>query len=422
MNDLPHVKQLVVKYNGLTVGRLHEGPSRGEITFQYDASWLSTGFDLAPNSLAFTALPQTAAHPLFHGLHGAFAASLPDGWGLLLMDREFKRQHGWSPNEILPLDRLAYIGTRAMGALEYHPAIELAITNQVNLAAILKSVDEVVSGTQTDVLTQLRIQGGSPGGARPKVTVARSKNNTEILSGFNTIPEGYEHWMIKFRGADDPVDMGRIEMAYADMAVAAGIEMPETELIRVPKINVKPGIDADDYFFAVRRFDRIGNRKLHVIALDAILYADYRIPSLDYEIVLGVTQGFTQNAVEVERAFRLACFNTLAHNQDDHGKNFAMLHTDSGWRLAPGYDLTFSTGMGAEHTTAVSGSGKPDRKSLLRLAAAFAIKTKRANEIIEQVFEAVKRWHQYSAKYGVSLESAERIEEALAGVRKIFSS
>jgi len=98
------------------------------------------------------------------------------------------------------------------------------------------------------------------------------------------------------------------------MAKAADIEMPETELIQVSNK------DADDYFFAVRRFDRIRNHKLHMIALDAILYADYRIPSLDYELVLGVTQGFTQSAVEVEKAFRLACFNALVHNQDDHGK------------------------------------------------------------------------------------------------------
>lgn len=157
-----------------------------------------------------------------------------------------------------------------------------------------------------------------------------------------------------------------------------------------------------------------------MIALDTILYADYRIPSLDYEIVLGVTQGFTQSSVEVERAFRLACFNVLAHNQDDHAKNFAMLHTDSGWRFAPAYDLTFSTGMGNEHTTAVSGSGIPDRKSLLKLAAAFAIKTQRANNIINDVLHTVSQWPEFATEQGVSKEWVLNIEEALVAIKNRF--
>jgi serine/threonine-protein kinase HipA len=413
---MKHVQQVLVMHDGMTVGKLHAGPKRGEITFQYDASWLSNGFDLAPNSLAFTNVTQIAPDPLFHGLHGVFAASLPDGWGLLLMDREFKRQLNWSPNEISPLDRLAYLGTRAMGALEYRPEMDLAIDEHVDLPTMLNSVNILLQGEQTEVLQQLYIQGGSPGGARPKVTVARSKNNSEVLSGFHTLPEDYEHWMIKFRAKNDPIDMGLIEMAYADMAKAAGIAMPETELIQIP--NLDSG--KDDYFFAVRRFDRSGNRKHHMLPLDAILYADYRIPSLDYEIVLGVAQGFSQSVVEVEKAFRLACFNTLAHNQDDHAKNFAMLHTDEGWQLAPGFDLTFSTGMGGEHTTAVSGSGKPDRKSLLKLAAAFAMKTQRANDVIDQVDDAVMKWPEFALRYGVSEESFGEVKRALGKVRSVF--
>jgi serine/threonine-protein kinase HipA len=415
MNEKLHVNRVVVLHEGRAVGKLHTGSNRGEILFQYDVAWLATGFDLAPGSLELTNEPQIARAPLFHGLHGVFAASLPDGWGMLLMDREFKRQHNWSPNEILPLDRLAYMGSRAMGALEYRPEMGLTINDHVDLPLILNSVEEVLRGEQTEVLQQLQIQGGSPGGARPKVTVARSKNSNEILSGFHTLPADYAHWMIKFRAKNDPADMGHIEMAYADMARAAGIEMPETELICVPDFN-----NIDDYFFAVRRFDRIGNHKLHVIALDAIVYADYRIPSLDYETVLGVTQGFTQSAAEVEKAFRLACFNVLAHNQDDHGKNFAMLHTDNGWRLAPGYDLTFSTGMGNEHTTAVTGNGKPDRKSLLKLAAVFAIKTQRANDVINSVLSSITAWPQFAVKQRVSKGSMDDIEEALVEIRKRF--
>jgi len=417
VTGLSHVSQLIVSHDGAPVGRLHEGPGRGEITFQYDPAWLRSGFDLAPHTLTFDSIPQTAPSPLFRGLHGVFAASLPDGWGLLLMDREFKRQSGWNPNEISPLDRLAYIGSRAMGALEYYPATDCTVSDQVDLSAMANSVDAVLRGEQPDVLSQLRIQGGSPGGARPKVTVARSKKQAEILSGFQTLPDGYEHWMVKFRAKDDPADMGHIELAYAEMAVAAGITMPETELITLRRAEN----ESDEHFFAVRRFDRAGNHKLHVLALDTILYADYRIPSLDYEIVLGVTQRFTQNAREVEKAFRLACFNVLAHNQDDHGKNFSMLHTETGWKFAPGYDLTFCAGMGGEHTTSVSGDGKPNRQSLMKLAAAFSIKPDRATAVIEQVIHAVKNWGFYADKNGVSTESKNAIANGLTAVENRFN-
>jgi len=193
-----HIEKLIVFHNGSTVGRLHTGPDRGEITFQYDTNWLSAGFDLAPNSLAFSSSPQTAPNALFHGLQGVFAASLPNGWGLLLMDREFKRQRNWNQNEITPLDRLAYMGSRAMGALEYRPEIDLNINDHIDLSTILSSVDDVLPGEQTNVLQQLQIQGGSPGGARPKVIVARAKNSNEILSGFHTLPAEYEHWILNF--------------------------------------------------------------------------------------------------------------------------------------------------------------------------------------------------------------------------------
>jgi len=211
--------------------------------------------------------------------------------------------------------------------------------------------------------------------------------------------------------------MGCIEMAYADMARCAGVEMPDTELIAVPTLG-SDGDTVTDYFFSVRRFDRHGNRKVHMIALDAILYADYRIPSLDYETVLGVTQRYTQSIQEVEKAFRLACFNVLAHNRDDHAKNFAMLYSDGAWKLAPGFDLTFSTGMGNEQTTSVLGNGKPGYQSLVQLAEVFAIKKSVAGAVIEQVSSAVNRWNEFAEKNGVTAASASMIEAALGNLKK----
>ena len=184
-----HVMRLNVLHGADIVGMLALA-DRGGVIFEYNPGWISNGFDLAPKSLTFDVKPQIAKDSLFDGLHGVFNDSLPDGWGLLLMDRFFKNNLGWGRNQITPLDRLAYIGTRAMGALSYQPEYESEVLeNSVNLSELAASVEKVLSGSVDDVFTQLRIQGGSPGGARPKVTVALSEHSREPLK--NSVPRSY---------------------------------------------------------------------------------------------------------------------------------------------------------------------------------------------------------------------------------------
>ena len=158
----------------------------------------------------------------FQGLHGVFNDSLPDGWGVLLMDRALKKHLNLERSQITPLDRLAYMGHRSMGALEYQPELlpEHQDGKMIDLENIAAQSEKVLHGETSDVLEELRICGGSPGGARPKVTVAFSDNMQNCLSSFGDLPEGYTHWIVKFRndsrsGEGDPVDMGRLEMAYA---------------------------------------------------------------------------------------------------------------------------------------------------------------------------------------------------------------
>ena len=407
-----HVDRLKVTYGAAEVGMLAI-TDRGQILFEYAPQWLAAGFDLAPRSLAFNGLPQIARDPLFNGLHGVFNDSLPDGWGLLLMDRVLNNQLGWSRHQITPLDRLAYIGQRAMGALSYEPEYEKErIEDIVDLSVLAASVETVLSGSTEDVFTQLRIQGGSPGGARPKVTVALSGNSPVCLSGFHKIPDGYQHWLVKFRSKEDPEDMGRAEKAYADMAKLSGVDMPETHLQRV-----KLGAREEDYF-AVRRFDREGNDRRHVITMAGLYYANFRTPCIDYKDILAATSILTKDARQVERAFRLMAFNVLTHNKDDHAKNFAFVYGPSGWELSPAYDLTFSHGMGNEHTTAIAGSGNPGRDKLLEIASAFRIAA--GAKIIEEVRHAVSLWPTLAKENGVSKETLDAIGQPLQKINSRF--
>ena len=274
-----HMQKLQVSMAGVAVGTLAQ-TERGQIWFEYDTSWIQSGFALSPTpSFELQLGAFKATNNTFDGLHGVFNDALPDGWGLLLMDRALKNKLGWDVHEITPLDRLAYIGNRAMGALEFKPSIENdEHTGAPSLAGLAEDALLVQEGSAVEVLRALTIHGGSPGGARPKVTLALDSDGGDVvMSGFEKIPANFDHWMVKFRSKNsDPACMGRIELAYAKMAALAKVDMPPSRLISA---NVR-GIE--EAFFAVKRFDRDKNKKLHVISLGGMLDASHREPCLDY--------------------------------------------------------------------------------------------------------------------------------------------
>ncbi len=413
-----HINRLRVSVGGATVGELGTDV-RGRIYFQYEPLWLESGFDLSPGTLPFNNEVQLSPEPqMFSGLHGVFNDSLPDGWGLLLMDRALREKAGWQAHEITPLDRLAYIGTRAMGAIKYEPAMPLTSETEVlDIAQLAESADQLLRGETPEVLRQLQIHGGSPGGARPKVTVALSAENEQCLSGVSQLPKdnnkGYEHWIVKFRSKEDPIDAGRSELAYARMAKLAGLDMPKSQLLEI-------GHGADcNAFFAVRRFDREGDERLHVLSLSGYIYADHRLPSVDYESIIKATYNISRSRVEAEKAFRLMVFNVMAHNKDDHSKNFAFIRREHSWELAPVYDLTFNSGINNQHSTDIAGSGNPQLKDIHQVAQNCGIKSWRT--ILEQVQGATERWDSLAEDEGVTAAERHKIGSALAVIRKRFN-
>lgn len=405
---IKHIKRLEVWIASNRVGLLGQN-ERGEIWFEYDPLWIKTGFPLTPLdqfSLKAGAFTTDQQNP-FNGLHGVFNDALPDGWGLLLMDRTFKKYFNWDPHEITALDRLAYIGNRAMGALEFREAIN--IIDDVELPSINNLATESVliqKSTQEEILNSLAIYGGSPGGARPKVTVALKRNGNSCISGFSVIPENYDHWIVKFRTQlSDPICMGRIELAYSKMAKLAKVEMPETKLISAQVQGKK------EEFFAVQRFDRIGNSKKHIVSLAGMLEISHRSPSIDYLDLLKAVQFVTNCDLEIEKAFRLMVFNVLAHNKDDHSKNFSFIYSDGLWKMTPAYDLTFSAGMNNQHSTAVMGLGLPTLESIQKVAQTMGIK--KSNQIIREVYEAVSQWIVIATEGNVSKKIISEYKKAI---------
>jgi serine/threonine-protein kinase HipA len=399
----------------LAVGRLAEQDHR--IYFEYDGTFLDAGIELSP--LKLPARPGLIEHTdhSFGPLPGVFDDSLPDGWGLLLMNRHFRRQ-GIDPAELSPLDRLAYLGTRTMGALTYHPPSREPEedTPLVDLYDLGRNAEEVLEGEAKDVLPALMRAGGSPGGARPKVLVG--VNDDCIISGEDDLPAGYQHWIVKFSAREDARDAGPVEYAYALMARAAGIDLPPTRLFEVDHGHGN-GRSRRRYF-GVQRFDRArGNRRIHMQTFANLIHANFRIPSTDYADLFKVTQALTHNHADLLRLFRLMVFNIAANNRDDHAKNFSFrLDDQTGeWSPAPAYDLTHSHGPGGEHSTTVLGEGRrPTRAHCLKLATQFGLRPRETSSIIDQVNAAIADWPRFADQASCTKKITTTISQSIGPI------
>ena len=376
---------------------------KGRILFQYAPGFLSKRIEISPIRLSLSGYVQSGPPDLFFGLPGVFYDSLPDGWGLLLMDRYFSKA-GISGYSIGALDRLAFIGDRGMGALVYRPGhkIESPGRKEIDIAALAKEAIHIFEGEPGEVLPQLLYLGGSPGGARPKVLIAYNELENRMISGVDDIPSGYRQFLVKFPAKTDPPYPGETEYAYSLMAREAGLKTPESRLF--------PGM-GDQKSFGIERFDRNGNDRFHIHTLGGLVYSDHRVPSCTYETALKATQALTRNREDIVALFRQMVFNIATHNRDDHVRNFSFVLDPIGtWRLAPAYDLTYSSGPGGEHSMTLAGEGRnPAIDHILSVGEEFGFRNEEVLQIIDRVDDAVGKWNTFSNKAGVPKSVADRI-------------
>jgi serine/threonine-protein kinase HipA len=388
---------------------------KGRAFFEYAPSFIASGASISPLHLPLEQRLYEGDRRLFEGLHGVFHDSLPDGWGQVLLDRALRRE-GADVAALTPLDRLARVGTRGMGALHYRPEYSAPPGEEdIDLERLNAESQKVLAGDSDAVLETLLALNGGSGGVRPKVLVGVSQDHSQLIHGTGKLPVGFDHWMVKFVGRGDPPDIGAIERAYAKMAVDAGIDMMPTELF--------PGKTGPG-FFGVKRFDRVGAGRLHVHSIAGLVNADLGITSISYGTLLNATRAVTKDHRQVEKMFDRMVFNVLAHNRDDHAKNHALLLRGDNWEASPAYDLTFSTGPGGEHSLDLAGNGRtPGRDDILTVAKKAGISATHANQAIEQVATAVARWREFAEEFGVGEENrreiAVRIDRQIVKARPI---
>jgi serine/threonine-protein kinase HipA len=386
------------------------------IYFQYNDDYLKNAHSLSPFHLDFSNRLHMAPKQPHNGLHGAFSDSLPDGWGTLLMDRVM-RQHGVLSNQLTALDRLAYVGDKAIGALSYSPESNYISKNEMafDIQQLASEALKVFDG-QTDHVLALLANAGSSGGARPKAQIYLNPQNVTQLSG--DVTSGLEPWLIKFTSSSLNLghEEGLCEAAYLTIAKKAGITVPTWQLI--PAGNNSPA----RAWLALKRFDCTANGgRYHMQSASGLLDADFRQPSLDYQDLIKAGQILCNTPKVGQDMFRRAVFNLFSANQDDHSKNWAFLMDDVGqWQPSPFYDATFSPTAYGEHSTAFSGFGKqPPLKIMQALAAQANFSSwKQAQMVIKEVLEAIQSFDQVAKTLDVKADTRRLICQYLENIRQ----
>lgn len=391
------------------VGRLAE---RNDIVyFEYDSEFAQGNLEISPIKLPLQrGLLELPATP-FEGLAGVFNDSLPDGWGRLLFDRKL-RSEGILPTDISTLDRLAYVGVQGMGALVYEPDQSPNMTDEmIDLDVLATQTEEVLEGSSEEVIEDLLALNGSSAGARPKAMIGIDSERKNISYGNNTLNGAFEHWIVKFPNTQDGKDAGVIEYVYALMAKDAGVIMPDVHLFSSKK---------GKGYFAVKRFDRDGNKKYHMHTVSGLIHSNFRFPSLDYEDLLTLSSVLTKDIREIEKMFRLAVFNVMAHNRDDHAKNFSFLMNEIGeWKLSPAYDITFSNGPGGEQSTMVMGEGRNITiNHLVKLGLEAKLSKVFIEEVIQQTQSALAKWENLASEHNVEETNINLIHRRLINTGK----
>jgi len=323
-----------------------------------------------------------------------------------------------------------------MGALEYTPATRiksLNATQQIALDSLLITAQQVLDARQNfnqnlpadepadrEAMLALLSVGTSAGGARPKAVLAFNHDFTQVRSGQVTVPDGFTHYLLKFDGVTehsqhqetfgDPLGYGAMEYVYSLLATACGIEMMPCHLLD----------EGPRRHFTTRRFDRIGNNKIHVQTLGAIAHVDYKMPgSFSYAELFGIARQLRLPAVDAEQLLRRLIFNLVARNHDDHAKNFAFMLKDGHWRLAPAYDLVYSYKPDSfwvnSHWMSLNGKRdnfiKADLYSLEKISPLF--NRRKINQLLDEICTAVCQWQQQAQQWQVPAALIKEVEKNL---------
>lgn len=404
---------------GKNVGLLSWDDKRGCSSFQFDRDFINNGLDIAPLVAPLSSAIVQRGFPIsgnkekpYYGLPEFIADSLPDHWGNVVFQKWLEKNN-LHTRQINAVDRLSFIGKRAMGAFEFQPAhIKEDASIDIKLSSLYELANRIFNDRQNvsiDVNNGLIIEdlykvGTSAGGQRPKAIIAIDETTGIIRSGQADLPQSFKHYILKFdTSKPDEFPFTKIEMAYYLMARDCGIDMMPSKLVEIEGTQN----------FLTQRFDRVDGIRIHTQTMAAMSsFAD------TYEDLFVIGRKINLTAEEQTQQYRRMVFNILAGNVDDHTKNFSFLMYPNGeWHISPAYDLIFSIDPDSRffrnHELSVRGKrNNITRKDLIDFAKAQDIKN--PTNIIEQTIEVVKKFNDYAEQVGISEYWISRIQDILS--------
>ncbi len=412
----------VVRLWGERVAAVAEDAAGG-VTFEFDEDFRRSGFEVSPLMLPLSrggpmSFPELRRRPAFDGLPGLLADSLPDDFGNRVIRRYFE-ERGSLGSELSPVQRLLYLGSRAMGALEFEPALaspEGPTLEALEVASLVSQARSLIEGDAAAAIPEIMRIGGSAGGARAKALILWNPEAKQVRSGFASPEEGDEPWLIKFdgvqRGSGGPaadvayecLPYGRTEYVYSVMARAAGITMEPTYLMEERGFG----------HFMTRRFDRPPGGKLHMHSLGGMQHIDFNQQfAFSYEDYFRTLRALRLGQPALNEAYRRMVFSFATLNRDDHVKNFSFLMDREGhWRLAPAYDLAYAAHSPWTRQHQMSANGKYigfTKKDLLEVGERYDV-PHAGREIVEQVVESLALWTPRALDAGLGREWTQTLE------------
>ena len=401
---------------GQEIGRLAWHDARKTSFFMYNPEFLKGTLDIAPlaasihNPLSTRAIFGEAER-IYQKLPSFIADSLPDAWGNMLFE-QWRKDNRLSGRNVTSIEKLAFIGRRGMGALEFVPEIKRGpMDGQIDIKALADLAEKIaierenvkILPDESLTLQSLIAVGTSAGGRQPKGIIAIDRKTGVIRSGQIDVEPNLDYYILKF--GDKARSTAELEQAYYEMATSAGINMMESRLLQVDGVN----------HFLTRRFDRNETGKLHTQTLAAM------DPEADsYEKLFAVCRKLHLPEVDCQELFRRMVFNILANNTDDHHKNVTFVMDRQGtWRLSPAYDMTYIFDTGGylpnkDHCLMIGGKLQNiTREDVIQFARDNGIR--RPDAIIRDVVESLKPFRTIATKYGVAEQWAGRVEATISG-------
>ncbi len=251
-------------------------------------------------------------------------------------------------------------------------------------------------------------------GVQPKLSVAVNKKT----KGLEVVPLGGTH-ILKPSPESFPFSSENDNLCM-NLALEMGIETPPHGLVRMSD---------DRLAYLARRFDRgKQGEKIHVEDFSQLLGKSDKYDGSAEQIGKFLKRYSSVPFIDTQKLFARILFYFLIGNGDAHLKNFSMVQSTSGYRLAPAYDIICSRVVLPSETDemaiAISGrKNRIDRRDFESLADSLEINPKQrerfftlARVLDMKMMPAIARsFLPEKLKRGIQVVFEERFERLFGG-------